>query len=100
MTRTNLNSLYAALLTLLLAAFVSGQSDRGVITGSVIDSSGAAVTGATVTIINTGTNIGSTIVTNSEGRFTAPALQVGSYKIKFEKPGFKTVVRDNVAVGV
>ena len=80
MTRTNLKCICAALLTLLLASLVSGQSDRGTITGSVTDSSGAAVMGATVTIINAGTNISANVMTNSEGRFETE-LHSGQYLI-------------------
>lgn len=90
--------------TLLVAVFLSiavcAQTDRGTITGTVTDSTGATVTGATVTITNVGTNIPITLVTNSQGSFTAPALQVGNYKVKIEKSGFKTAVQDNVKVSV
>ncbi len=92
---------FTLLMTLLLATVPAySQTDRGTITGAVTDSSGAVVTGATVTITNAGTNISANIVTNSEGRFTVPALQAGAYKVKVEKSGFKTAVQDNVKVTV
>ncbi|HKC87258.1 MAG TPA: carboxypeptidase-like regulatory domain-containing protein, partial [Blastocatellia bacterium] len=98
MTRINLKSLCAALLTLLLAPFVLGQSDRGVITGDVTDKAGAVIAGATVTATNTATNIASTAVTTSGGRYTIPALPVGTYKIRVEKAGFKIASVDNMTV--
>ncbi|HEY9431007.1 MAG TPA: carboxypeptidase-like regulatory domain-containing protein, partial [Blastocatellia bacterium] len=67
MTRSNLKSFYAALLTLLLAPLVLGQSDRGTITGTVTDSSGAAVPGANVTVTSQATNAYSTAVTTGDG---------------------------------
>ncbi|HMB28875.1 MAG TPA: carboxypeptidase-like regulatory domain-containing protein, partial [Blastocatellia bacterium] len=67
MTRANLKSLYAAPLMLLLASFVLGQSDRGTITGTVTDSSGAAVPGANVTVTSVATNANSTAVTTGDG---------------------------------
>src|SRR5262249_38695481 len=98
MTRINLKSLCAAILTLLLAPFVLGQSDRGVVTGDVTDKNGAVIAGATVTATNTATNITSTAVTTSGGRYTIPALPVGTYKIRVEKAGFKIASVDNVTV--
>jgi Carboxypeptidase regulatory-like domain len=98
MTRANLKSLYAAPLTLLLASFVLGQSDRGVITGDVTDKDGSVIAGATVTVTNTATNIASIAVTTSGGRYTVPALPVGAYKLRVERSGFKTASVDNVTV--
>jgi len=89
MTRANLKSLRAALLTLLLTPFVFGQSDRGTITGTVTDSSGAAVPGANVTVTNLATNANSTAVTTNDGVYSIVALPPGVYRIRIEKSGFK-----------
>ncbi|HEY6403635.1 MAG TPA: TonB-dependent receptor [Blastocatellia bacterium] len=101
MTRASLKLFCAALLTMLLALLVLGQSDRGTITGTVTDSTGAAVPGASVTVTNTATNANSTAVTTNEGVYSIPALQPGAYRMRVEKSGFKRseIAQVTVAVG-
>lgn len=88
----------AGLLAALLPILAFGQSDRGTITGRVTDNTGAAVPGATVSVVNTATNSTSTSVTSSDGIYTVPALPPGNYKVKVEKAGFKTAEVTNVAL--
>lgn len=90
MTRTSAKFFGAAWLTLLLSMFAMAQTDRGTITGTVTDNTGAVVPGATVTVTNLGTNTVSTAVTTSDGIYSIPALPPGSYKVRIEKPGFKS----------
>ena len=84
----------ARLLTvvILLASWVvTGRAQtQGGITGTVTDSSGAAVPGATVTVTNTATSGTRNTTTNAEGLYTFPALPPGSYELKVELQGFKT----------
>ncbi len=54
------------------------QESRGSIAGLVVDSSGGALPGVTVTIRNNGTNASVVQTTNSEGQYTAVLLQPGS----------------------
>ena len=62
------------------------------IVGTVADSSGAVVTNAIVTATNTGTGeIKTTKVTDS-GEFQFSLLQVGSYKVGAQAPGFKSYI--------
>ncbi|MFN7929927.1 MAG: carboxypeptidase regulatory-like domain-containing protein [Blastocatellia bacterium] len=63
--------------------------DRGTITGTITDSTGAAVPGATVTITNIATNAPSSAITNAEGIYVIPQLPPGTYKVRVEKAGFK-----------
>jgi hypothetical protein len=88
------------MLLMLLGIAAWGQSDRGTITGTVLDSSGAAVPGASVTITNRATNSASTAVTSSEGVYTIPALPPGTYKVRVEKPGFKAAEIAEVILAV
>src|SRR5437868_10830955 len=84
-----------AVLALLTAftvpAFAQGSSEssvRGNLAGSVVDSSGAIVTGAKVSISGpTGTK---SDATNQEGQFLFPLLSPGFYGLKVEKGSFKT----------
>ena len=57
-----------------LIAAVFAQSERGTISGSVKDPSGAVVAGARVIVTNTGTNVAANVVTSDGGDFTVPSL--------------------------
>jgi len=70
----------------------SGQSVSGQITGTVTDPSGAAITGAKVTVTNTGTRVSVSAATNSSGVYNAPALQAGVYNISVTATGFSKAV--------
>src|SRR5580704_929040 len=95
-----------ALVCLLGALFVlSGpgvhaQTFRGTILGSVSDSSGAAVPGASVTIKNLDTGLTRTVATSDDGSYSAPELPIGNYSVSVEKAGFKTGVVTGIRVEV
>lgn len=93
---------FATLLILILGlgAPAFAQSDRGTITGRVVDQSGAVVPNAKVTVTNTETNTPSEAKTNDEGNFTFPQLQAAPYRLTVEAAGFKTATLDEVRVGV
>src|SRR5216110_1678487 len=77
---------------LLISWVVTGHAQtEGAISGTVTDSSGAAVPGATVTVTNTATSGTRNTTTNAEGLYTFPAVPPGSYELKVELQGFKTV---------
>ena len=63
------------------------SSVRGNLSGNVVDSSGAVVTGAKITI--TGAAGTKSDTTNSEGQFLFPLLTPGFYSVKVEKGSFK-----------
>jgi hypothetical protein len=69
------------------------QSDRGTITGTVSDPSGAAVAGAKVSAVNTNTGASHETTTTSEGSYTLPELSAAPYKVSVEAPGFKTTTQ-------
>ena len=77
--------LFAALL---VPGVVSAQNAvTGAITGVVVDPTGALVPGATVKIIDTATNATLKVVTNSEGRYSAPLLKPSKYEIDVTSNG-------------
>ena len=79
-----------ALLIAVFACFsVSGQTVNGRINGTVTDSSGAVIPGATVTITNIATNAPRTAVTDDSGFYTVTSLPVGTYTVTVERSGFK-----------
>ena len=85
---------------LLAVSAARAQLPSAEITGSVTDATAGLVSGATVTITNTATNIQRTLTTNASGVYEAPALPPGSYSIKVTMTGFKTEVRGNVQMQV
>src|SRR6266700_1216634 len=76
------------------------QADTGVITGTVVDASGAAVPNANVSIVQTETNFHFTTVANGEGIYRVQSLQPGPYTVTFEAQGFKRLVQGNVTLRV
>ena len=76
------------------------QQGRGTIFGTVTDSSGAAVNGAKVSILNPDTNTTVNTETNGEGYYTSPPLIVGNYEVDVEQPGFKKEIRRGIVLQV
>ena len=79
---------------------LAAQVSTGTISGTVTDSSGAAVADAQIIVRNSGTDVTETLTTDSQGRFTQPSLNVGQYSVSANKTGFQTVVRQNVTLTV
>lgn len=76
------------------------QSTYGTVTGSVTDSSGAAIADAQVTLTNLGTAEKRTQSTGSDGLYSFVNLNPGRYKIDLEKAGFKHTTRSEVIMEV
>ncbi len=82
----------------ILVSAVFAQTDRGLISGTVQDTSGASVPGAKVTATSTATNVAFSTETTSSGDFTIPSMPAGAYQLRIEKQGFKAAVRSEVIV--
>ncbi|MDM7923840.1 MAG: TonB-dependent receptor [Pyrinomonadaceae bacterium] len=80
----------AVMLSLSVLAAAQGTTSR--MTGTVTDSSGAAVAGATVTLTNEGTNTSFTATTNSSGVYVFDLIQPGTYTVTVEREGFKKFI--------
>src|SRR5438067_1729807 len=80
----------------LSSPLLAQRSDRGIITGIVVDPTGSSVAGATVKIRNEGTGVETSLVTNSSGSYTTPPLVLGSYSITVDHAGFKTAVNSGI----
>ena len=78
---------------------VFAQTVTGRILGTVTDSSGAAIRGAAVTITDTQRGTTRNLTTDDSGAYVAPNLLPGTYKVRGESKGFKTVERVNVTLG-
>ena len=70
------------------------------IVGTVVDPSGAALAGATVTIVGTETGSKRSAKTDGAGRFNFPQLKPGSYSVSAEAEGFKTQTNNSVSSGL
>ncbi|PYV44355.1 MAG: hypothetical protein DMG06_06710 [Acidobacteria bacterium] len=88
------------LITLGAAVELWAQGDRGTITGTVTDPSGAVIAGASVTATNTATRLSAQTATTSSGHYTIPALRVGTYEVTVEQAGFKKYVQSGIVVEV
>lgn len=94
-------SFAAVLLSLLLFTSAAwSQAVYGTIVGTVIDSSGAAVVGAKVTITDIGRDVTQVTTTNDSGNYTQRFLIAGTYRVRVEAAGFKASVQENVSVSV
>jgi hypothetical protein len=68
------------------------------INGRIVDQTGGVLPGAAVTATHVATGTSRETVTNSEGLYSLPALQVGRYKVEASLTGFGTAVSGNVDV--
>jgi hypothetical protein len=92
--------LKALLLTLILTTSAWSQVSRGTILGTVKDPSGAVIPGVSVTVVNEGTNLSRSLITDETGSFNAELLPVGKYRIEAELAGFRKEVRTGIELHV
>ena len=76
-----------------------GQATTSIL-GTVTDPSGAVIPGVSVTLENTGTAATRTTITDETGTYQILQVQPGTYRIRAELSGFKTVVRENLQLVV
>ena len=80
--------------------YLQAQADKGIISGRVMDTSGALLPGAAVEATNVGTGITFSTITNAQGLYTIPELRVGNYDVTATKSGFQKVVHSGVVLTV
>jgi hypothetical protein len=85
-------------LALFVALPVTHAQTTATVTGTVLDTSGAVIPNAQVTIINEASNDTRVITSNGDGNFVFPSLIPGSYTISVELKGFKTGKQVGVVV--
>jgi hypothetical protein len=83
-------------LVLASASAAFAQAVSGILTGTVVDSSGAAVPGATVNATEASTGVVRSTVSGDGGLFRMAALNPGKYKVTVELTGFKTVTVEDI----
>ena len=80
--------------------FASAQTDRGSVSGTVTDPSGAGITKARVTVTNAAMGTQNSTVTTGMGEYTVPELPAGLYSVTVVAPGFSTLIRNGITVSV
>ena len=88
----------AALALTLASAPLFAQIQTGDISGRVTDNTGAVVPGVSVTISGPALPKPLSAVTSETGSYQFPRLPIGTYEIKYEMPGFRSVLRQGVRV--
>ncbi len=78
----------------------AAQAVSGTLLGTVTDNTGGVLPGATVTITHIETGRVRVVTANENGEFAAPSLATGTYSVKAELTGFKTVTMTDVHLGV
>ena len=84
----------------LFAVSVWSQTSTTDFSGTVYDPSAAVVSGAIVTVVNTGTGTTLKQTTNSAGLYSFPSIAVGPYTLTVQTPGFKTAQRTGITLVV
>src|SRR6266849_3715389 len=79
---------------------VAQNTNSGDIRGTVMDTSGAAVAGATVTLANIDTGEVKEFVTNTSGIYDTVSTRPGNYTLTFSKEGFKKTTRGPIVLQV
>jgi hypothetical protein len=97
-----LKSFHAAVLCLFFLVFCSqlsrAQQTLGSINGTVTDSSGAVVTGASVKARALATNLSVTAQSRNDGSFSIADLPIGTYEVTFSREGFQTAVYPEILI--
>jgi hypothetical protein len=88
------------LVMLLFAIPAIAQTPTGTIQGVVTDPGGAAIPGASVSIVETSTNVTRSITTDSSGRYNVPLVQPGTYSVKVTAPGFRPATQTGLHVEI
>src|SRR5580692_5514985 len=73
---------------------LAAQSSYGSIVGTVTDSTGASMPGATLDLTNLATSERRTAESDASGNYQFVNLQPGNYKVDVEKAGFKRMSRE------
>src|SRR5881409_4145009 len=95
---------FATAIVVLIAlptCLVFAQTSTATILGTVKDSTGALIPGASITVKHTESGLTRSVVSGERGGYNVPLLPVGAYEITTTMPGFKQEVRSgiNLVVG-
>ena len=85
---------------LFFVSLTAWAQDTATIVGAVLDSTGAVIPGAKVTVANTDKGFTRDLVANAAGEYNASKIPLGDYVITAEAPGFQKLVRSGITVAV
>ena len=91
---------FLLLLSPMTQRFAHAQVDTGSIVGTVEDSSGAAVPGATLTLTEQATERKESQQSGQDGSYSFNPLKIGIYSLAVSKPGFQTSVQGRIEITV
>ena len=89
--------IFMVLMTVVLAL---AQTDRGTITGTVTDPTGAVIPGVTLHARNVDTGAEYDTVTTATGNYTIPSLLAGNYELTVTAAGFEKYIQRGIGVQV
>jgi carboxypeptidase family protein/TonB-dependent receptor-like protein len=98
--RKTVELLSISIMLFLVSLPLFSQAAVGTILGGIFDSSGGAIAGAKVTIIDVARGTTRQLTTDASGEYTAPSLLSGTYTVRAEAPGFQAIERTNVLLEV
>ncbi|HEY3616714.1 MAG TPA: TonB-dependent receptor, partial [Candidatus Sulfotelmatobacter sp.] len=93
-------NLLCAVLALFISLSAAAQQITGSIRGTVADSTGATVQGASVSATQTETGLSRTSITDRSGAYVLLELPVGHYRLQVEGKGFATYVQQGIVLDV
>jgi hypothetical protein len=98
-------SLWDVLCIFLFGAFILAvlplyAEVTGTVQGTVVDSTGAAVANATVTLRNVDTGLVRTLQTTASGTYEFLSVPVGNYSVQAQAPGFRTATQSGIKLDV
>jgi hypothetical protein len=96
--KIQLRSTLGLLLLVIMCTTAIAQTSRGTLTGNVTDSSGAVVSNATVKITEGATGVTRQTTTNEAGIYRFDAVDLGSYTVAAQAPGFSGVRKSGVEI--
>jgi len=84
----------------LAAQAALAQSDQGAITGTITDTQGKSIQGASVTLLNQETGLSFANTTDSHGLYRFSPIKIGLYSLTVAATGFETEKQENIRVDV
>ena len=88
------------LVFLLVTAGLAAQGSTAQINGTVVDSSGGVLPGATVIVVQTDTGLRREVVTDEAGSYALTNLPIGPYRLEVTLPGFRTYSQTGIVLQV
>src|SRR5687767_3353725 len=93
-----MKSISILIVVLFFSTVTLAQTNKGGISGTIVDQNGASIPNATVTVTNLGTNKALTVTTSSSGAYSFSSLDPVTYQIVVEATGFKKAILEKLKV--